>query len=117
MKVRHHRADVTRGIIHSEDPGAQTIDVFSVTTGKAVAVGFVHRIVLPLLGHGHVLMAQDIGSDGGIQSETVHPVTGAVDQYGGGSVDHVTCGNLLASGLQDPGLGVVSRDLVRFAQD
>ena len=102
MEIGHHRADVPRRVLAAQLAGPQPRQVFLHRRRKAGRIGFVHRIVLALLGHADVLVAQHVRPHGRIQREPVHAVACRVDQDRRRTVDHIARGNLLAARLQHP---------------
>src|SRR5437764_9314427 len=80
MKIRNHRADIARGVAASESAAPEPLQIVIVRHGKRVAIRFVHRIVLSLIGHPNVLMAQNIRANGRIESESVHTFADAINK-------------------------------------
>src|SRR5690606_14541267 len=64
-------------------------------------VAFVDGVGVALLREAHTFLAQAEHTQRRIVGESVYTATGGVDQHGGGAVNNVTGGNLLATRLQE----------------
>ena len=76
-------------------------EVLGIGGREGVGVGFVDGVDAALVGHLDVIVTEDEGADGGIESEGEDAVAGGVDEDGGGAVENVTGSDLLVAGLED----------------
>jgi hypothetical protein len=67
---------------------------------KLGVVPLVNRIVLAILRDSHIPVAQTEFSDTWIEGEPVYPAPCGVNQNGGRTVKHISCGNLAFARLQ-----------------
>jgi len=82
VDVRHHGTDVSRDVAASQGPAAESLEETHVTRRKAISEGLVDRVILALLRHAHILVAEQISADGRVQRKTVYAVAYAIDQHG-----------------------------------
>src|SRR5579883_238091 len=105
MEVGDERPDVARGVLAAERAFSKFAEKILISRGKTIGVGFVDGVDVASLGHAHVLMAQDVGADGGIEREAEDSAAGAVHKNRRRPVDHVSGGDLLDTRLKDGRFG------------
>lgn len=107
MEICHQRPDVPRTVLPSPDPAAQPGKVVAIQPRETIGVGFIHRVVLSLIRHANIVVAENIRADRRIQRESEDSLPRRVNQNRGRPVNDIPGGNLLHARLQHRRHGIL----------
>lgn len=73
---------------------AEAAKIVAIFVGKGVRLAFVYGVVGSLLRHAEIVVAEDVGADGGVECEAEGSAAGGVNEDGGRAINNVASGYL-----------------------
>ena len=117
MHIGDHRPDIAGRIALAVQSLTEVVHEGLVALGKGLHIRLIDRVVLPLRGHPDVFVGQNKGTNGGIERESMHASSDAVDENGGRPIDHIARRHLFGTGLHEPPFDIVIIGVFGTSQD